>query len=186
MPPSDTGKPKMSPEQEQKGFSVVHRRQMGTCHLLLPLCWGLLQMGMGCLGRALGWWELLAALGATEGNGAASQGIAEPREALVGSILVGESLYTLWNTFPLSHLFPASKPKCRGQKPKCRWTAMETKVPSAPAPAHIVPALSLTPATPLGACFEPLLAFLSPLASPLSLKLSHLFPKVFPTLSADC
>lgn len=36
VPSSDTGKPKMSPEREQKGFSVVHRRQMGTCHLCCP------------------------------------------------------------------------------------------------------------------------------------------------------
>lgn len=72
----------MSPEREQKGFSVVHRRQMGTCHLLLPS--GLLQVGMGWLGRALGWWELMAVLGVTGGSGAASQGIAEPGEALMG------------------------------------------------------------------------------------------------------
>lgn len=138
----------------------------------------LFQVGMGCLGRAAGWCELMAALAATEGRGAASQGIAEPREALVGSSLVGEGLSTLQDTFPLSHLFPASKPKCR-------WT-MDTKVLSAPAPAHHVPALALTPAMPLGACFEPLLAFLSSLASPLSLKLSHLLPQVFPTLSGGC
>lgn len=76
------------------------------------------------------------------------------------------------------YFFPASKPKCRG--------IVETKVLSAAAPAHHVSALSLTPAMPLGACFEPLLAFLSPLASPLSLKLSHLLPQVFPTLSVGC
>lgn len=41
VPSSDTGKPKMSPEREQKGFSVVHRRQMGLSNPFR----GLLKLG---------------------------------------------------------------------------------------------------------------------------------------------
>lgn len=52
VPSSDTGKPKMSPEREQKGFSVVHRRQMGTCHVLLPSCSGAVPGGDGLSGES--------------------------------------------------------------------------------------------------------------------------------------
>lgn len=102
VPSSDTGKPKMSPEREQKGFSVVHRRQIGMCYLLLPLCLGAAPGGDGLLERTIGWCELMATLGATEGRGAASQGIPEPREFLVGSTSVGEGLSALWDTFTCS------------------------------------------------------------------------------------
>ncbi|XP_072775164.1 pleckstrin homology domain-containing family M member 1 isoform X3 [Taeniopygia guttata] len=53
VPPSDTGKPKMSPEREQKGFSVVHRRQMGLSNPFR----GLLKLGSLERRGAMGIWK---------------------------------------------------------------------------------------------------------------------------------
>lgn len=50
---SDTGKPKMSPEREQKGFSVVHRRQMGLSNPFR----GLLKLGSLERRGAMGIWK---------------------------------------------------------------------------------------------------------------------------------
>ncbi|XP_016159879.1 PREDICTED: pleckstrin homology domain-containing family M member 1 isoform X2 [Ficedula albicollis] len=50
---SDTGKPKMSPEREQKGFSVVHRRQMGLSNPFR----GLLKLGSLERRGAMGMWK---------------------------------------------------------------------------------------------------------------------------------
>ncbi|XP_032934746.1 pleckstrin homology domain-containing family M member 1 isoform X2 [Catharus ustulatus] len=53
VPSSDTGKPKMSPEREQKGFSVVHRRQMGLSNPFR----GLLKLGSLERRGAMGIWK---------------------------------------------------------------------------------------------------------------------------------
>ncbi|NXY64463.1 PKHM1 protein, partial [Callaeas wilsoni] len=53
LPSSDTGKPKMSPEREQKGFSVVHRRQMGLSNPFR----GLLKLGSLERRGAMGIWK---------------------------------------------------------------------------------------------------------------------------------
>ncbi|NXO44275.1 PKHM1 protein, partial [Locustella ochotensis] len=53
VPPSDTGKPKISPEREQKGFSVVHRRQMGLSNPFR----GLLKLGSLERRGAMGIWK---------------------------------------------------------------------------------------------------------------------------------
>ncbi|KAM7029966.1 pleckstrin homology domain-containing family M member 1 isoform 2-T3 [Acridotheres tristis] len=53
VPSSDTGKPKMSPEREQKGFSVVHRRQMGLSNPFR----GLLKLGTLERRGAMGIWK---------------------------------------------------------------------------------------------------------------------------------
>ncbi|RMC01631.1 hypothetical protein DUI87_22072 [Hirundo rustica rustica] len=53
VPSSDTGKHKMSPEREQKGFSVVHRRQMGLSNPFR----GLLKLGSLERRGAMGIWK---------------------------------------------------------------------------------------------------------------------------------
>ncbi|XP_039556749.1 pleckstrin homology domain-containing family M member 1 isoform X1 [Passer montanus] len=53
VPSSDTGKPKISPEREQKGFSVVHRRQMGLSNPFR----GLLKLGSLERRGAMGIWK---------------------------------------------------------------------------------------------------------------------------------
>ncbi|XP_041877491.1 pleckstrin homology domain-containing family M member 1 isoform X1 [Corvus kubaryi] len=53
VPSSDTGKPKMSPEREQKGFRVVHRRQMGLSNPFR----GLLKLGSLERRGAMGIWK---------------------------------------------------------------------------------------------------------------------------------
>ncbi|XP_025920914.1 pleckstrin homology domain-containing family M member 1 isoform X3 [Apteryx rowi] len=53
VPSSDTGKPKLSPEPEQKGFSVVHRRQMGLSNPFR----GLLKLGSLERRGAMGIWK---------------------------------------------------------------------------------------------------------------------------------
>ncbi|XP_063260149.1 pleckstrin homology domain-containing family M member 1 isoform X3 [Prinia subflava] len=53
VPSLDTGKPKMSPEREQKGFSVVHRRQMGLSNPFR----GLLKLGSLERRGAMGIWK---------------------------------------------------------------------------------------------------------------------------------
>ncbi|XP_041254886.1 pleckstrin homology domain-containing family M member 1 isoform X2 [Onychostruthus taczanowskii] len=53
VPSSDAGKPKMSPEREQKGFSVVHRRQMGLSNPFR----GLLKLGSLERRGAMGIWK---------------------------------------------------------------------------------------------------------------------------------
>lgn len=53
VPSSDTGKPKTSPEREQKGFSVVHRRQMGLSNPFR----GLLKLGSLERRGAMGIWK---------------------------------------------------------------------------------------------------------------------------------
>ncbi|NWS35272.1 PKHM1 protein, partial [Polioptila caerulea] len=53
VPSSDIGKPKMSPEREQKGFSVVHRRQMGLSNPFR----GLLKLGSLERRGAMGIWK---------------------------------------------------------------------------------------------------------------------------------
>ncbi|NXH40206.1 PKHM1 protein, partial [Dicaeum eximium] len=53
VPSSGTGKPKMSPEREQKGFSVVHRRQMGLSNPFR----GLLKLGSLERRGAMGIWK---------------------------------------------------------------------------------------------------------------------------------
>ncbi|KAM6238483.1 pleckstrin homology domain-containing family M member 1 [Porphyrio hochstetteri] len=53
VPSSESGKPKMSPEREQKGFSVVHRRQMGLSNPFR----GLLKLGSLERRGAMGIWK---------------------------------------------------------------------------------------------------------------------------------
>ncbi|XP_061872687.1 pleckstrin homology domain-containing family M member 1-like [Colius striatus] len=53
LPPSDDEKPKGSPEREQKGFSVVHRRQMGLSNPFR----GLLKLGSLERRGAMGLWK---------------------------------------------------------------------------------------------------------------------------------
>nr|XP_009683647.1 PREDICTED: pleckstrin homology domain-containing family M member 1 isoform X1 [Struthio camelus australis] len=53
VPSSGTGKPKLSPEREQKGFSVVHRRQMGLSNPFR----GLLKLGSLERRGAMGIWK---------------------------------------------------------------------------------------------------------------------------------
>ncbi|NXY18574.1 PKHM1 protein, partial [Atrichornis clamosus] len=53
VPSSDGGKPRMSPEREQKGFSVVHRRQMGLSNPFR----GLLKLGSLERRGAMGIWK---------------------------------------------------------------------------------------------------------------------------------
>uniref|UniRef100_A0A8C5UFT3 Pleckstrin homology and RUN domain containing M1 n=1 Tax=Malurus cyaneus samueli TaxID=2593467 RepID=A0A8C5UFT3_9PASS len=53
VPSSDTGKAKASPEREQKGFSVVHRRQMGLSNPFR----GLLKLGSLERRGAMGIWK---------------------------------------------------------------------------------------------------------------------------------
>ncbi|NXQ62852.1 PKHM1 protein, partial [Anthoscopus minutus] len=53
MPSLGTGKPKTSPEREQKGFSVVHRRQMGLSNPFR----GLLKLGSLERRGAMGIWK---------------------------------------------------------------------------------------------------------------------------------
>ncbi|NXK91587.1 PKHM1 protein, partial [Formicarius rufipectus] len=53
VPSSESGKPKTSPEREQKGFSVVHRRQMGLSNPFR----GLLKLGSLERRGAMGIWK---------------------------------------------------------------------------------------------------------------------------------
>ncbi|NXD87671.1 PKHM1 protein, partial [Halcyon senegalensis] len=53
VPSSENGKPKTSPEREQKGFSVVHRRQMGLSNPFR----GLLKLGSLERRGAVGMWK---------------------------------------------------------------------------------------------------------------------------------
>ncbi|XP_054252506.1 pleckstrin homology domain-containing family M member 1 [Indicator indicator] len=53
VPSSESGKPKASPEREQKGFSVVHRRQMGLSNPFR----GLLKLGSLERRGAMGIWK---------------------------------------------------------------------------------------------------------------------------------
>uniref|UniRef100_A0A6G1RZL3 Pleckstrin homology and RUN domain containing M1 n=1 Tax=Hypotaenidia okinawae TaxID=2861861 RepID=A0A6G1RZL3_9GRUI len=53
VPSAESGKPKMSPEREQKGFSVVHRRQMGLSNPFR----GLLKLGSLERRGAMGIWK---------------------------------------------------------------------------------------------------------------------------------
>ncbi|NXN26095.1 PKHM1 protein, partial [Nycticryphes semicollaris] len=53
VPSPESGKPKMSPEREQKGFSVVHRRQMGLSNPFR----GLLKLGSLERRGAMGIWK---------------------------------------------------------------------------------------------------------------------------------
>ncbi|KAM6334237.1 pleckstrin homology domain-containing family M member 1 [Alca torda] len=53
VPSSESGKPKMLPEREQKGFSVVHRRQMGLSNPFR----GLLKLGSLERRGAMGIWK---------------------------------------------------------------------------------------------------------------------------------
>lgn len=147
MPSSESGKPKMSPEREQKGFSVVHRRQMGMCRPLLSCFHRAPSLSRGW-GGVSGVWEaqfavaeLVAAPKAPEGGRAASLGIAEPTVAPLGSVLGGEevrwlSLPTPRDAFPLCH-----PTRSQPRNPNACGQVMETErggaVNSCPIPPSI-------------------------------------------------